>query len=80
MHVSISEEELPRSVFLFLKNNNGGEDFYRLQLKKGYSLDEVEDRILDLREREKQLVAKNKVEWGKLKKCMAQQDGVIVDA
>ena len=66
---------LPRSVFLFLKNNNncGGEEFYRVQLKKGYSLDEVEDRILDLREKEKERIADHKESWMKLKRHMGER-------
>jgi len=65
----MTEEILPRSVFLFLKNNNGGgEEFYRVLSKRGYSLDEVEDRILDLREREKERIADHKEGWRKLKR------------
>ncbi len=64
------DEILPRSLFLFLKKNNGEGEYYKRQSKynMGYSLEEVEDRILDLRERGKQLVAKNEEGWIKLQR------------
>lgn len=71
MPTDASEEEiLPHSLFLFLKKNNGGEECYRLQSKynRGYSLDEVEDRILDLREKEKERIIENKEGWIKLQR------------